>query len=101
GFAAAIQQAGIPFDTAVERITASAFLTHRSALRPHSFPPPHPASLRSQPSAVFRTEVNPGDRRRVREIVESTGFFTPAEVDVAVELVDERLSKADASGYFF
>jgi ribosomal protein S18 acetylase RimI-like enzyme len=37
----------------------------------------------------------------VRAIVESAGFFTPAEVDVAVELVEERLAKGPASGYHF
>jgi GNAT superfamily N-acetyltransferase len=37
----------------------------------------------------------------VRRIVESTGFFYPAECDVAVELVEERLAKGEASGYYF
>lgn len=50
---------------------------------------------------VLRDEVRPSDAETVRDIVDSTGFFTPAEVDVAVELVDERLRRGDASGYFF
>jgi ribosomal protein S18 acetylase RimI-like enzyme len=50
---------------------------------------------------VFRDRVVPNDRLAVRRIVESTGFFRPDEVDVAVELVDERLAKGDASGYYF
>jgi ribosomal protein S18 acetylase RimI-like enzyme len=56
-----------------------------------------------RPSAPvsFRYEPAADDRQRVREIVESTGFFSPAEVDVAVELVDERLAKGEASGYYF
>lgn len=37
----------------------------------------------------------------MRNILESSGFFYPDEVDVAVELVDERLSKGVASGYHF
>ena len=49
----------------------------------------------------FRYGVRPADRERVREIVASTGFFNPAEVDIAVELVDERLAKGAASGYHF
>jgi len=49
----------------------------------------------------YRYEVAPADCRLVREIVESTGFFNPAEVDVAVELVEERLAKGPASGYWF
>jgi D-alanine-D-alanine ligase len=60
------------------------------------------ASL-DQPSSalIFRLEVQPDDRERVREIVESTGVFSPVEIDVAVELVDERLAKGPASGYHF
>ncbi len=50
---------------------------------------------------TFRSDVVPADRQRVREIVDSTGFFNPAEVDVAVELVDECLAKGLASGYWF
>lgn len=49
----------------------------------------------------FRFEVGADDRRVVREIVESTGYFSAAESDVAVELVDERLAKGLASGYHF
>jgi GNAT superfamily N-acetyltransferase len=37
----------------------------------------------------------------VRRVVEATKFFRPDEVDIAVELVDERLARGDASGYFF
>ena len=49
----------------------------------------------------FRYEATPGDAHAVRGIVDSTGFFRPDEVDVAVELVQERLAKGDASGYHF
>jgi D-alanine-D-alanine ligase len=50
---------------------------------------------------TFRYEVGPADREAVQAIVASTGFFNPAEVAVAVELVDERLAKGPASGYHF
>jgi ribosomal protein S18 acetylase RimI-like enzyme len=50
---------------------------------------------------IFRYAVAPADRLAVRAIAESTGFFSPAETDVAVELVDERLAKGPASGYEF
>jgi GNAT superfamily N-acetyltransferase len=49
----------------------------------------------------LRDEVRPADRDAVRSIVESTSFFRADEVDVAVELVDERLSRGPASGYHF
>jgi ribosomal protein S18 acetylase RimI-like enzyme len=37
----------------------------------------------------------------VREIVTSTAFFSDPEVDVAEELISERLAKGEASGYLF
>src|SRR5262249_44392879 len=37
----------------------------------------------------------------VRATVSSTGFFTAAEIAVAVELIEERLLKGIASGYHF
>ncbi len=49
----------------------------------------------------YRYQVTPADCDAVRLIVESTGFFNPAEVGVAVELVEERLAKGLASGYYF
>lgn len=50
---------------------------------------------------VLRGTVQPPDAAAVREIVASTGFFSPAEVDVAVELVDDRLARGGASSYRF
>lgn len=52
-------------------------------------------------SLNLRYEVRESDLISVREIVASTGFFHPPEVDVAVELVEERLRRGDASGYHF
>ena len=52
-------------------------------------------------SIKLRCDMCEDDLATVRRIVESTDFFYPAEVDVAVELVEERLRKGDASGYFF
>lgn len=60
-------------------------------------PPPAVAGK----SVTVRYDVFEHDIVRVREIVESTGFFYAAETDVAVELVDERIRKGEASGYFF
>jgi GNAT superfamily N-acetyltransferase len=50
---------------------------------------------------TFRTEVKPYDRDAVRHIVESSGYFNPDEVDVAVELVDAHLAEGEPSGYYF
>jgi D-alanine-D-alanine ligase len=51
--------------------------------------------------AVLRSDVRPADVAAVRAIVRSTGFFTPAEIDVAVELVEDRLKRGQASDYKF
>ncbi len=53
------------------------------------------------PNLAFVTGVRSSDREDVRRIVAATGFFRPDEVEVAVELVDERLAKGEASGYHF
>ena len=50
---------------------------------------------------TFRDGLAPEDGSRVRGLVEVTGFFHPDEVDVAEELIVERLQKGDASGYHF
>jgi len=50
---------------------------------------------------MFRTEVKAEDRGIVRDIVSSSGFFSEEEVQIAVELVSERLKEKDKSGYNF
>ena len=58
--------------------------------------------MRSEPSEIrFREEVRVEDIESIRRIVESTGFFYPEEVEVSVELVEDRLSNGLDSGYFF
>ena len=52
-------------------------------------------------NVTFRQDVRPSDRRAVMELVEATGFFSDHETAIAVELVDERLERGDASGYHF
>jgi ribosomal protein S18 acetylase RimI-like enzyme len=47
-------------------------------------------------SAVMADDVG-----RVRSLVASTGFFNQAEVEVAADLVTERLTKGTRSGYNF
>lgn len=50
---------------------------------------------------TFRTEPRPTDIDAIRNIVASTGFFHDYEIDVAVELIEERLNQGEASGYHF
>lgn len=49
----------------------------------------------------WRTNVRAGDRSAVGQLVAATGFFSAAEKEVAVELVDEALTRGRASGYYF
>jgi GNAT superfamily N-acetyltransferase len=50
---------------------------------------------------TFRTTPEKKDISRVMEIVESTRFFYDHEVEVAAELVAERLAHGESTGYFF
>lgn len=49
----------------------------------------------------WRDTVRQDDMAGVRNMVTSTGFFAQHEADVAVELVQARLERGDASGYHF
>jgi len=50
---------------------------------------------------TFRTTPEQRDIQRIREIVASTEFFYDFEIDVAAELVEERLRQGESSGYHF
>lgn len=50
---------------------------------------------------LFRSQVATSDSEEVARLVKATGFFSAAEVQVAVELVQERRLKGEASGYHF
>ncbi len=55
----------------------------------------------TEQSIVFRCDVRSDDRESVRRIVGSTGVFSPVEIDVAEELVDDRLECGPQSDYHF
>lgn len=63
----------------------------------------NPAELEAADLAPLRLRDEPTlrDPQTIRELVESTGFFSQAETDVAVELIEARLAKGPASGYEF
>jgi ribosomal protein S18 acetylase RimI-like enzyme len=50
---------------------------------------------------VLRETLWPQDEATVRRIVESSGFFSRQELEIAVELVRERRARGEASGYQF
>ena len=49
----------------------------------------------------YRDKPIPSDVDSIRSIVRSSGFFSTEEVEMAVELVQENLSKGESSGYYF
>jgi ribosomal protein S18 acetylase RimI-like enzyme len=53
------------------------------------------------PVLHWRTTPRSGDTRSVRKLIQASGVFSPEEIDVAEELVRERLDKGTASGYEF
>ncbi len=50
---------------------------------------------------VFRADPRPADEAAVRRMAHATAFFRDDEVEVACELVRERLDRGPASGYEF
>ncbi len=62
--------------------------------------PPPPKKGAKLPLA-WRETVAMDDVEPIRRLVAGTGMFTPAEVDIAVELATERITKGSASGYEF
>lgn len=52
-------------------------------------------------SITFRTTPVESDIKRVKEIIESTKFFYDHEVEIAADLVAERLSHGESTGYHF
>jgi D-alanine-D-alanine ligase len=49
----------------------------------------------------LRFEAVPSDGEAVRSLVERTAFFSRDEIEIAVELVEESLTRGPASGYEF
>jgi GNAT superfamily N-acetyltransferase len=58
-------------------------------------------SRASHPAMTLRTTVRREDGEIVRDIVSSTGHFRPDEINMAVELLEERLRIGLTSGYHF
>jgi len=62
----------------------------------------HLGADRSMPQPVdLREAVSEDDPKRIRRLVEVTGMFSKQEIEMAQELVKERLAKGSQSGYDF
>jgi len=55
----------------------------------------------SNPVVKIRRGLSPTDRAPLDELIRATGFFNPEEIDIALELVDDRLAHGEASHYRF
>ncbi len=49
----------------------------------------------------LRSTLHADDRPGIATLLSATGFFNPEELDVAMELVDDRLANGEASHYRF
>lgn len=60
------------------------------------------AKERIDPQAIqWRDFVTAEDEERIRSLVAATGYFTADEIEIAAELVRERVKRGAASGYEF
>jgi D-alanine-D-alanine ligase len=97
GFVAAAARAGLSPRRVVDRILAAALPT---AVQPA----PVSATRSATPPKTgvsIRRGLEPADREPVAELIHATGFFNPEEVDIALELVDDRLAHGEESHYKF
>ena len=105
GFAAAAARAGLQYDDVVLEIAAAA-LGDREALRAS---PGGPGATRDESASEpapeearrFREIVTADDRDEFEQILRGTGFFSDAEVAIALELVDAFVAEGTKSGYHF
>ena len=54
-----------------------------------------------EPQLQYRDSVKESDIEAVREIIKSSNFFNQEEIDMAVELVQDRVEKGEKSTYQF
>jgi ribosomal protein S18 acetylase RimI-like enzyme len=53
------------------------------------------------PTLEIRRALETSDRELIEALIRATGFFNPEEIEVALELVDDRLANGEASHYRF
>lgn len=60
-----------------------------------------PQSAKRTVEVQLRETLRPSDVEAICAVVADTKMFTAAEVEIAVELVQENLARGEASGYWF
>ncbi|MFY9821007.1 MAG: GNAT family N-acetyltransferase [Thermoanaerobaculia bacterium] len=97
GFMAAAGRAGLSAKDVVERILKDSVMPAPSA----TASPPRRSRTGEDRSVAIRRTLEAADRGPLEELVRATGFFNAEEIDVALELVDDRLAQGEASHYRF
>jgi len=103
GFAAAAARAGIDYDALVLSIAEAAVgAAHPNGREARPAAPVTKASASDGAAQrSFREIVTPEDRDGFESILKGTGFFSEAEVGIALELVDAFIAEGTKSGYHF
>lgn len=92
---AAAERGGLAPRQVVERILAAA--VRRCGVPDVAAPrPPSP-----QPEITIRRGLAATDRGPLEELIRATEFFSPEEIEIALELVDDGLAQGAASHYRF
>jgi D-alanine-D-alanine ligase len=102
GFEASTLRAGLTTAQVIQRILDAAIRRASTVAKPIA-QKVHPTveTPRGASPAVIRRHLNPADREPLEDLIRATGFFNPAEIDIALELIDDRLEKGDQSHYRF
>ncbi len=110
GFAAAAARAGMDYDEMIGCIVSSALARRRPEVKAvcACSAPAEEADMGSREGPAERTAglawreaVQAEDIEGVRMLVAGTAMFSDEEIDIAAELVMERIEKGPASGYEF
>ena len=97
GFMAASERAGLSAKDVVERILKDSVLPAPSI----AASPVREKKTGDRPGVTIRRTLEATDRGPVEELIRATGFFNAEEIEVAMELVDDRLTQGESSHYRF
>lgn len=52
-------------------------------------------------TCTYRQQIQPSDTEAIAGIVESSGFFSDEEIEIAIQLAEEKMDQKEASSYRF
>ncbi|HSS52671.1 MAG TPA: GNAT family N-acetyltransferase, partial [Thermoanaerobaculia bacterium] len=97
GFMAAAGRIGLAARDVVERILKDSVLPAPSIAASLS----REKKTEDRPDVIIRRGLEAADRGPVEKLIRATGFFNAEEIEVAMELVDDRLAQGESSHYRF